>query len=311
MFKADAVSRIECVQGRMPEVKFKDYEALAEEIADPRKKAEFVRQLSGWRALQVHFGVEHVPWPGNPKKPADPKAVAPWNVKVEEKAAKVPVLPKPEKVSLADSTLNRCSEPLMDMVSYFNAGTRVGRGNLLWCGWNASHWGEGSSKTRTTSPAAGAHLVMVSTEGARFLHDKLPEIPNCHMGNFLAKYCGGRWQEELGAAYLEPSIGSYTEHESSTSPGQTLMNHFDAKWVQEGTRPMKAGDRPRFICAFTAKGPAQYLHKNGIDLNNEDLRGDYLWMTEAPPGLPESLCGVQQWHEDCYKEYPSPHTHGY
>ena len=100
LYKAEAVSRIECVQGHMPEAKFKDYEAFAEEITDPGKKAEFVRQLSGWRELQVYFGVEHVPWPGNPQKPADPKAVAPWNVKVEVKAAKVPVLPKPKKFRL-------------------------------------------------------------------------------------------------------------------------------------------------------------------------------------------------------------------
>ena len=37
----------------------------------------------------------------------------------------------------------------------------------------------------------------------------------------------------------------------------------------------------------------------------------FLPFLTSPPGLPESLCGVQQWHEDCYKEYPSPHTHGY
>ena len=76
LYEVDVVSRIECVQGRMPEAKFKDYEAFAEEITDPGKKAEFVRQLSGWRKLQDYFGVEHVPWPGNPKKPADPKVVA-------------------------------------------------------------------------------------------------------------------------------------------------------------------------------------------------------------------------------------------
>ena len=73
---------------------------------------------------------------------------------------------------------------------------------------------------------------------------------------------------------------------------------------------MKTSDRLRWICAFTEKGLAQYLHKNGLDLRDENNRRDYRWMTEAPPKLPEHLCGIQQWHEDHYKEYPSLLTHG-
>ena len=171
-------------------------------------------------------------------------------------AEPIPSLQTPAKVSHADSTMNRCSNELFDLVTYMNVSHRVGRGGLLWCGCNAMHWGESSSKARTTSPTAGAHLVLVSTEGARFRLDKREQIPNMHMRNCLANCCGPKWQEDLGAAYIEPSIGSYREHESSTSPGQMLMSHFNAKCVHEGTRPMKTSDRLPYICAFTETGPA-------------------------------------------------------
>ena len=89
------------------------------------------------------------------------------------------------------------------------------------------------------------------------------------------------------------------------------MNHFHAKWVQESTRFMKTGDRLRWICAFIEKGFAQYLHKNGLDLRDENNRSDFFWMIEAPPRLFAHLCGIQQWHEDVYKEYLSLLTHGF
>ena len=172
---------------------------------------------------------------------------------------------------------------------------------MFWCGWNASHWNE-SKKARSTSPAAGAHLVMVSTAGARFLMEKRDEIPNMHMGNFLSKLCGIKWQKELGAAYIVPPIGSYAEHPSSTTPGQVLMHHFDAKWAQEGTRPQKQGDGLRWICGFTEQGPANYLHKDGIDFREEAVRNSYFWMTQAPRGLLPEYVGLQDWHRLRWQE---------
>ena len=41
-------------------------------------------------------------------------------------------------------------------------------------------WGEGSSNTRTTSPVAGAHLVMFSIKGARFIHEKARGYHHAH-----------------------------------------------------------------------------------------------------------------------------------
>ena len=204
--------------------------------------------------------------------------------------------------------MNAVSSELLDLVLYFNAASRLGRKGLLWCGWNASQWSE-TKKCRNTSPAAGAHLVMVSTEGARFLMSKRDEIDNMHMGNFLSKKCGLQWQHELGAAYVCPPVGSYSRHPSTTTVGQILMSHFDAKWAQEGTRPYKPGHVPRYICGFTEKGPAAYLHKDGIGLRNADVRNSYLWLTQAPPGMSRHLVGLQDWHRDRVEDHLTP-THG-
>ena len=308
MYRIDAAARLELLQGRMPAHEFKEYEEFGHTIQDFTAKRVFFEHLEKWRNLQVTEGVEHVPWPrgadGSPDTKAQP--VPPWRKKESYTApVEVPVLDKVEKVAAGNTTVQRVSPELLDLILYFNAGCRLGRDGMLWCGWNASQWSD-NAKCRSASPAAGAHLVMVSTKGARFLMEKRHEIPNMHMGNFLSKKCGYEWQHELGAAYLQPPIGSYVEHVSSTTPGQVLKDHFSAKWAQEGTRPMKDGDKPRWICGFTEKGPAAYLHETGLDFNNVALRQSYYWLTEAPPHMPEVLCGPQEWHEDSVEEHPSP-----
>ena len=106
----------------------------------------------------------------------------------------VPVFGRPRKMTEPDTHFGKNSN-LEDMILYFNASARLGRGHLIWCGWNASQWSAGSPKTRNTSPSSGAQCVMVSTQGARFLDDKAEagEIPDMHMGNFLSTYCGLKW----------------------------------------------------------------------------------------------------------------------
>ena len=205
--------------------------------------------------------------------------------------------------------MNHVSPDLLDIVEYFNAAARLGRDGVLWAGWNATQWND-NKKARGTSPAAGAQMVCVSTKGARFLVPKRHEIPNMHMGNFLSKYCGHRWQNELGAAYLQPPIGSYVTHPSSTTPGQVLKDHFSAKWAQEGTRPCKDHHKPRFICGFTEHGPANFLHQVGIDFREAKVRNSCMWFTEAPPGMPHYLAGIQPWHHSRPEDHPLPHSHG-
>ena len=313
MYKIDAAARTELVAGRMSDQQFERYEDFGATIQDVTAQRVFYQHLEKWRALKVEHGVDHVPWPRDADSLPDPKSQPPppWRKKGSFKDPKpVPVLPKVTKVAAGNTTVERISPELLDLCLYFNASSRLGRGGMLWAGWNASQWSD-TSKCRSTSPAAGAHLVMVSTQGARFLMSKRDEIPNMHMGNFLSKKCGYEWQHELGAAYLQPPVGSYMEHMSSTTPGQLLKDHFGAKWAQEGTRPTKEGDKPRWICGFTEKGPAAYLHEKGLDFNDADVRKSYYWLTEAPAGMPECLCGPQEWHEDkSFFEDSLPH-HGF
>ena len=308
MYKIDAAARLELVQARMPEEKFADYESFAESIEDPKAKATFLESLEKWRDHQSVAGIQHAPWPAAATSEPSPHVLPPWRRSQVPKRAPpkyVPVLDKADKASSEKTKMNQISEELLDLVLYFNAACRCGRKGLHWCGWTASQWTE-KKKVRSTSPAAGAHLVMVSTEGARFLMQKRDEIPNMHMGNFLSKLCGLKWHAELGAAYLQPPVGSYSEHESSTTPGQVLMSHFDARWAQEGTRPHKPHHVPRYICGFTEQGPANYLHKMGLDFSNEEIRSKYLWYTEPPKPLRRQFCGLQVWHRDISKDPSSP-----
>ena len=309
MYKVDAAARLELVQNRMPEDKFKNYESFGASIGDPVAKESFMKALEQWRKYQKECGLDNVPWPRNADQPASRAPVPPWHKPKPYSAVQsVPAMPKKEKATNEESKLNRIPMELHDLVLYSNAAARLGRDGLLWGGWNASQWSETKS-ARSCSPASGAHLVCVTTKGARFLMDKRDEIPNMHMGNFLAKKCGLEWQEELGSAYICPPIGSYSEHESTTTPGQVLMSHFDAKWAQEGTRPLKVGDKPRFICGFTEKGPANWLHKTGLDFSCPEVRKSYNWVTQAPPGMPDHIAGLQRWHTGIAEDLsPSPHT---
>ena len=51
----------------------------------------------------------------------------------------------------------------------------------------------------------------------------------------------------------------------------------------------------RWICGFTAKGPAQWLHQNEIRLP-EELPG-LRWYTQAPKGTPNDQMGWRYYHE--------------
>ena len=166
MYKIDAAARTELVAGRMSAQQFERYEDFGAEIQDVAAKRVFYEHLETWRALKVEHGVAHVPWPRDANSPPDPKSMPmpPWRKKDSFKAPEpVPVLPKVKKVEHGKTTVERISPELLDLGLYFNASARCGRGNMLWAGWNASQWSD-TSKCRSTSPAAGAHLVMVSTQ---------------------------------------------------------------------------------------------------------------------------------------------------
>lgn len=171
IYSIDAKSRVELTQGRMSNSKFHQYEDFGAQIEDVASKRIFFEHLEKWRALKTETGLDHVPWPRHASSQPDvaERPPPPWRKQESSKAPEpVPDLEKVKKVTEGNAIDAKVSPELLDMVLYFNASGRLGRGGLLWCGWNATQWSD-NGKCRSTSPAAGAHLVMLSTEGARFL----------------------------------------------------------------------------------------------------------------------------------------------
>jgi hypothetical protein len=291
----DAAARIELLQHRLDGNDCESYEQFAEEIVDPDSKARFLEALKEWKSESAAQKSNMVPWPASKPLGASRSSGSSMEEGTEQYPP-VPVFTRPAKMQAERTHFGKCSQNLEDLVLYFNAAARVGRGNLMWAGWNASQWSAGGPKTRNTSPTSGAQLVLLTAIGARFLCDKREEIPDMHMGNFFAKLCGLKWQEELGSSYIQPPIGSFVAHESTTTPGAHLGSHFDSRWAQEGTRIEKEGQQLRYVCGFTQKGVAHWLHTEGIDLRDEGTRRKFIWKTQPMPTMPDYLTGFQPWH---------------
>jgi hypothetical protein len=304
IYEVDAAARLELLYKRLEVGRPEDYEDFGEQISDPITKSAFRHSLQEWRTTGQAVGSSLLPWPQTRSRTGASSSSSAQQPPSEE-LPPVPVLARPPKMSEENTHLGKHSS-LEDLVLYANAAHRCQRGNLIWVGWNASQWSAGSTKTRGTSPTSGAQCVMLSCAGAKFLDEKAKAglIPDMHMGNFLSKYCGLQWQWELGACYVQPPIGSFVAHESTTTPGAFLETHFKSKWAQEGTRPEKETHLLRYLCGFSQKGVAHWLHTWGIDLRDDATRQHYIWRTEAMPGQIPELCGLQTWHG--FKELEEP-----
>ena len=248
-YAVDAAARVELLYSRHGAGRSGSYEEFAEEIKDPESKARFLAALKEWRFQSAANDTDLYPWPATARR-AGAASSGSGCEESQQQFPAVPVFARPPKMTGNSTHFGKYSN-LEDLLLYFNGAGRLGRGHLLWCGWNASQWSEGGAKTRNTCPTSGAQLVMLSTKGARFLCDRRAEIPDMHMGNFLNKWCGQKWQHEVGAAYIQPPIGSFVPHESTTTPGVMLNTHFNSKWAQEGTRIEKPGQQLRYICGST------------------------------------------------------------
>ena len=190
----------------------------------------------------------------------------------------------------------RPTDYLVDLQAYATLAHRLGRGNLIWCGWNASHFKKRDKKKRTTHPSTGAQLLMVTTQGARLMLKEWLELPDSHMGGFIASY-SLKNQERVGCCYILRPIGGFFTHNTGCSgpSGVVLESLFGAEWSQEGTRPGPApNNRGRWLCAFTPKGHASRLHPEPI-MWPQGLEETY-WVTEAPAGTPARSLGFLPHH---------------
>ena len=236
VYGIDAKARVELLMHRLGDGFNCDYKDFAAEIQDEAARVRFRMAMMDWLKQGRTEQNDNVVWPHCPpaRSKAMPSTSGATSKRPPTPRPKVAPLPTRPKAEERLTTTEGCSRELLDMVLYFNASAKAGRGGLLWTGWNAEQWSEGK-KCRQTSPVAGVQCVMLTTKAARFLMDHIDEIPDMHMGNFLSKLCGLKWQEELGVAYLVPPIGSFVAHESTTTPGSFLDDHFRAKQARQCT----------------------------------------------------------------------------
>ena len=185
---------------------------------------------------------------------------------------------------------------LRDLVGYATAAHRHGRGNFVWASWNASHWKPNAKKVkRKRTPAAGAHLFLITAEGARQLREAWQdEWKDSQMGTLLTNNIFKHRQEEFKACYIYPPLGTTAGHVSTTTQGQYMPSHFENSKRVEGTRPTDDSQEGRWICKWTPKGQPDYLNTEPI-VFPRDL-SKFLWITLPPPTLDPKFRGVSQRH---------------
>ena len=99
---------------------------------------------------------------------------------------------------------------------------------------------------------------------------------------------------EFGCCYVNPGIGHYMEHESTTSKRERVLpSHWDEAWVQGGTRRNTAAGlwQRRELCKITEKGPPRVVAECEPDGDER-----WWWRTGTPAKWPEVFTGVQSWH---------------
>ena len=125
------------------------------------------------------------------------------------------------------------------MVEMCNEASRAGVGEFVWASWDTSHWEPRPKKAkyRAQTPTAGAHFYSLTAKGARFLLNQriAGKFDEAHMGTTLAHLLRA-FQEndsgEFGCCYLNPPVGNYVAHETTTNANVRLLpSHFDESWL--------------------------------------------------------------------------------
>ena len=302
------------------------YELAAALPEDKRK--EFQNRYLRWNAKDVDvFGkqaYQETPFPE--KLPHDeiakPKAFPkfppkPPNARKTTGDEKIEIDGPPQKD--AQSVSCDHSKFLLDVLDIAAIAGRRGCGDFVWLAWDASHWTGGAEekkswKVRQESPTSGAHLSIMTAKGARFLMQQMKagKLPKGHMGHqfiFWLKHFQGlssRPNPHFGASYIVPPLGGYMSHDTTwmkLGKQARLDSHWNAKWMQEGSRTedLKGRSKVRKLVHYREKGHCETLCEVHLPLEEHQW-----WTTEAPEGLPNKFCGVQEWHrprvvEDCMR----------
>ena len=159
-------------------------------------------------------------------------------------------------------------DELACLVRLHTQAQRLGRGDLVWYSWNAA------KSKRQSHPSHGSQMIGLTKTGAAALAAFFQRSMPCHFDIGLLHALLDQ-ELALGACYVYPAIGHYTEHESGCDPALGIRPaHWGETWIMEGVRPPKGKDR--YLMGFCKKG-LEWGPK--VDFDGYE----YVWKTLAPP----------------------------
>ena len=170
------------------------------------------------------------------------------------------------------------SQELRDLVQCCNRAANLGRGHVIWIGWQ-------SAGKRKSVPSFASHLVAVTKHGARQMLASMEngELKKGHWDRVLRSWLvqeNYQCPKVMGGSYIWPSCGYYQTHESGCEPGiGERVAYWNIPCVQPGVRPKKAGDRARWLAYWPTPdtGGAVWLEQITFDSRANT------WVTQSPP----------------------------
>ena len=160
------------------------------------------------------------------------------------------------------------SDELTCLVRLRTQAQRIGRGDLVWYSWN------GSSSKRKAHPHYGSQMIGITKAGAAALASLLQRTKPGHFDVvLLTALVDGSLT--MGASYVYPAIGNFTEHQSGCDPSVGVRGaHWGENFVLDGVRTLPG--KERYIMGFCKKG-TDWGPKVDFDAH------DFVWKTLAPP----------------------------
>ena len=177
---------------------------------------------------------------------------------------------------------------LCDLVALCNAADSVGRGNMVWLGWNAGFAGEVKKKPTDKTFQFGSHCVAFTKKGAQALLEHMENSKATHIDLWLRDVVStGNNQEKIGACIVHPAVGSYgAQHVSMNLKGARRASAWGHTWCQEGTREHPSALGPNGL-PYVVRGIYGWTKNNNPPLLQEvPLLGQlhrWFWRTQLPP----------------------------
>ena len=187
-----------------------------------------------------------------------------------------------------------------DLVALCNAAHTVGRGDMVWLGWNAGFAGEKKKKPTDKLFQFGSHCIGFTKRGAKTMLDIMEVCKPTHIDLFFRDILNeGKNQEKIGASIVHPAVGSYgAQHVSMNLKGARRAAAWHHSWCQEGTREHPTAVGPNGL-PYVVRGIYGWTRDNNPPLFLEvPLVGQthkWFWRTQLPPQMLRS--NDELWRE--------------